>query len=115
VLLAWEETRVLEGSAIGRLAAFARRSGDTRFVGSSTERTSRSLVHGTRLSRRRRVHQDAYRDAPPHPTMVAIETGRALNSKARLGAELRRRLRGLGQTEAVIEGRRCDRAKNHKR
>lgn len=89
--LVWDETRVLPGSAIGRLAAFARRSGDDWYVG---------VVNGTDEPRSwstdlaflgsGKFTATLYRDAAPHRTLPAIETGRVLEAGAgsRLHAEL---------------------------
>lgn len=91
VPLVWDETRVLAGSEIGRLAALARRSGDEWYVG---------VVNGTDVGRSwstdlsflppGRYVATLYRDAAPHRTLPAIETGREFRGGAdeRLTADL---------------------------
>lgn len=77
--LVWDETRVLAGSEIGRLAAFARRSGDDWFLG-VLNGTDEARAWSTDLSflRPGRHVATLYRDAAPHRTLPAIETGREL-------------------------------------
>ncbi|MCC6232317.1 MAG: glycoside hydrolase family 97 catalytic domain-containing protein, partial [Verrucomicrobiales bacterium] len=84
---AWDETRVLPGSAIGNLVAFARRSGPDWFV---------AVLNGT--DQRRTWSTDTsflpngefvatlYRDASPHRTLPAIQTGRVLRGSSGAGA-----------------------------
>jgi alpha-glucosidase len=89
--LVWDESRVLPGSALGRLAAFARRAGTDWYVG---------VVNGTEETRTWSTDlgflgdgefvATLYRDAAPHRTLPAIETGRVLKGGPHsvLGADL---------------------------
>ena len=89
--LVWDESRVLPGSALGRLAAFARRAGTDWYVG---------VINGTNETRTWNTDlgflgdgefvATLYRDAPPHRTLPAIETGRVLKGgpNSVLGADL---------------------------
>ena len=87
----WDETRVLEGSAIGRLAAIARRAGDTWYVGVvNGSEGARSWSTGLDFLGSGEFVATLYRDAAPHRTLPAIETGRVLGGSgdSRLSAEL---------------------------
>lgn len=85
----WDETIVLPGSRIGRLAAFARRAGDAWYVGvlnGSDERVEweapADFFGATEFL------ATLYRDAAPHPTGVAIATGHPVRRGDVLRAEL---------------------------
>lgn len=81
VPLVWDETRVLPGSEIGRVAAFARRSGDDWFVG-VVNGTDQPRAWSTALDFLPPVPYSAtvYRDTPGHPTLPAIDWGRSIPS-----------------------------------
>lgn len=74
--LDWEETRVLPGSRIGSLAAFARRSGDHWYLGvlNGTERPVEWQTDLGFLADGDFIGTD-YRDADPRPTGVHSEVG----------------------------------------
>jgi alpha-glucosidase len=74
----WDETRVLPPSEIGELAVFARRHGDTWFVGVSNGATARTIridsgflgrtgVHGAHRSRQSRRRRRGGRREGRHP------------------------------------------------
>ncbi len=87
--MVWDETIVLPGSRIGRLAAFARRAGDAWYLG---------VLNGSDA----RVEWEApadflgsteflatlYRDGAPHPTGITIATGHPVRRGDVLRAEL---------------------------
>lgn len=81
--VAWDETRVLPGTAIGELAAFARRSGDDWFLavlnGSAQVRT---WTTEAAFLGKGRFTATLYREAPPHRSVVSTETGYALTVPA---------------------------------
>lgn len=75
----WDETKVLPGSAIGQLAAFARRAGNDWFVGAinGTDQP-RAWSVDTRFLPPGDYVATLYRDTPPHRTLVSVEAGRRL-------------------------------------
>lgn len=87
--LDWDETRVLPGSAIGRLAAFARRAGDTWYVG-VLNGTDGAVQWSTDLGflGDGEFIGTLYRDGEPLPTGVTTEVGTVLKRGMGLGAEL---------------------------
>jgi alpha-glucosidase len=87
--LVWDETRVLPGSEIGRLAAFARRSGDTWYLG-VLNGTDQDVAWECSLDflGQSQVHATLYRDRPPDRTGVDTETGRLLTAQDTLQAKL---------------------------
>jgi hypothetical protein len=67
----WEETRVLPGSAIGKLAAFARRSGDDWFIGVlNGEEKRRELGLELNFISSRTYNATLFRDSHPFPRGV---------------------------------------------
>lgn len=89
VPLVWDETRVLEGSELGKVVGLARRSGREWFVG---------VINGTGANRpwatelgwlgAGKFVSTWYRDGAPRPTGVATEVGKELTSSDRVTAEL---------------------------
>ncbi len=83
--LLWDETRVLPGSEIGRLAAFARRSGDDWFVGVLNGRaeTIQWQLDTRFLPMDREYVATLYRDQRGLRTVPDIEVGRAFGRGVR--------------------------------
>jgi alpha-glucosidase len=85
----WDETRVLEGSRIGQLAAFARRSGDDWFIGVINGQAQK-VTWSARLDFLGSGPYQAtlYRDQPPQPESFNISANTPIQRDKRLDAEL---------------------------
>jgi alpha-glucosidase len=84
----WDETIVLPGSAIGELAAFARRRGRTWFVGVVNGPAARTLRIDLGFLGKARYDALVVRDRADDPAAVAVEK-RTTSASAPLAIELR--------------------------
>jgi alpha-glucosidase len=72
----WDETRVLAPSQIGELAVFARRSGDTWFLGALNGKEARTLRVPLSFLGAGIRYAKLVKDAPGRPAAVEIEERR---------------------------------------
>jgi alpha-glucosidase len=84
----WDETIVLPGSAIGEVAALARRRGDDWFVAVVNGEAARTLRVDLSFLRDRPYRSLTARDDPSDPAAVKVETGSARRGHT-LAIELR--------------------------
>lgn len=76
----WDETRVLPGSRIGEVAAFARRSGKDWYVGVINGPQPREFPLDLGFLERGRWQADFYSDTPGTATQVSVMRGRAVTA-----------------------------------